>query len=57
MATRTEAYASACLTLTRNRTNAAFTRWNDSLNAMNSANATLNAQVAVLRGTTGTPAG
>jgi hypothetical protein len=49
MVTETVAYADDCLTLTRTQSNAALTRWNDSLKAMDSANGALNAAVAAVR--------
>ena len=57
MAVHTESYASACLTLAHTRSNASLTQWNDSLKAMNSANATLNAAVAAVRSQAGESAG
>ncbi len=53
MATTTEAYASSCLTLARTHTSADLTRWNNRLKAMDTANRTLNAEVATVRGTAG----
>jgi hypothetical protein len=47
------AYADDCLTLTRTQSNAALTRWNDSLKAMDSANGALNAAVAAVRNSSG----
>jgi len=53
MVTETVAYADDCLTLTRTQSNAALTRWNDSLKAMDSANGALNAAVAAVRNSSG----
>ena len=53
MTAHTETYAADCLTLTHTRSSAALTRWNQSLNAMNSANAALNTVVAAVRGKAG----
>ncbi len=50
MARATATYASDCLTLTRTRTSASFTRWNASLHPMNLASATLNTLVQQIRG-------
>jgi hypothetical protein len=49
MAARTKTYASNCLSLVRSHANADLTTWNNSLKAMNSANGTFNAAVAVVR--------
>ena len=57
MAARTETYASVCLGLTQARSNAALTRWNQSLKDMNAANHALNAQVNAIRSGTNAPAG
>lgn len=46
----TLAYASDCLALTRTGTNADFTRWKDSLSAMNGASAAFNTAVASVTG-------
>jgi hypothetical protein len=50
MAITTEDYATSCLTLTRTGSQADLTRWNTRLKAMDAANATLNAEVAKIRG-------
>ena len=54
MVTNTANYAEDCLALTRTKSNAALTRWDDSIKTMNSANGALNAAVAAVRsGTAG----
>jgi hypothetical protein len=50
MAITSEDYATSCLTLTRTGSKADLSRWNSTLQAMNSANATLNTEVAKVRG-------
>jgi hypothetical protein len=57
MAARTKAYAASCLTVTRTHAAADLTLWNDSLKALDSANATLNAEVAGVRGAAGSTGG
>ena len=57
MTERTAAYADDCLTLTRTRSNADFTRWNASVQSLNSANATLDAVVAAVRSASGGTSG
>jgi fructose-1,6-bisphosphatase/inositol monophosphatase family enzyme len=54
---RTETYASDCLDLAHTRSNAALTRWNQGLKAMNSANGSLNSQVNAIRSGSTAPAG
>jgi len=49
MATTTEAYAAACLTLARTHSQRDLSRWNVALQSMDSANATLNSEVASVR--------
>ena len=53
MTVHTGTYASDCLTLTRTHSSASLTRWDQSLNAMNTANAALNAAVAAVRSQAG----
>jgi hypothetical protein len=53
MTTATETYASDCLALTRSRNSASFTRWNKSLEAMDTASAALNTVVAQVRQSAG----
>jgi hypothetical protein len=57
MTADTQAYAEDCLTLARNRSNSNFTNWQNSVQAMDAANASLNTLVDAIRsgaqGTTG----
>ena len=53
MTVHTGTYASDCLALTRTHSSASLTRWDQSLNAMNTANAALNAAVAAVRSQAG----
>lgn len=57
MIAQTETYASDCLDLAHSRSNAALTRWNQGLKAMNSANGALNSQVNAIRSGSTAPAG
>ena len=57
MAASTKTYATDCLDLTQTRSNAALTRWNQSLKAMNSANGALNSEVDAVRSGSTAPAG
>ncbi len=50
MAITTEDYATSCVTLTHTGSSADLNRWNETLKAMDSANATLNTEVAKIRG-------
>lgn len=56
MTATTERYASDCLTLVREQSNADFARWQASLTSMDAANAALNASVDAVRGAKPTPA-
>jgi hypothetical protein len=49
MARNTEAYASACLTLTQTRTSGDFANWNAALKTMDASNAALNTVVNQVR--------
>jgi hypothetical protein len=53
MTDRTRIYANDCLALARTHSNADLTRWNTSLDAMDSANAALNADVDAVRSASG----
>jgi hypothetical protein len=50
MAATTATYASDCLTVTRTRSSSSLTTWNNSLQAMDTANGSLNSVVAAIRG-------
>jgi hypothetical protein len=56
MTCRTGSYARDCLTLTRTHSSAALNRWNQSLQAMNSANDALNSEVNAVRSRANAPA-
>ncbi|HEY4928014.1 MAG TPA: hypothetical protein VIH95_02620 [Acidimicrobiales bacterium] len=51
MADTTAAYANHCVTLSTSHSSADFTKWDNSLSAMNAASVGFNAAVAVVRGT------
>ncbi len=51
MADKTAAYANRCITLSTSHSSTDFTKWDNSLSAMNAASAGFNAAVAAVRGT------
>lgn len=50
MASTAATYATDCLAVTRTRSNASVTTWNNSLKVMDTANGALNSVVATIRG-------